>query len=136
MNNWKLAFALATAVMGLTVSVAVHAQQSSTGASKPEAKADSSQVHRIVLPKYPPEIPGGPNVETYSKNCLICHTGALCLNAAALPQDSMAKRGQENGRRLWGAHPGSRSGTDRGVPGCGEGSGSAGHTYPAEMSDE
>ncbi len=86
MNNWKLAFALAIAMMGLTVSVAVHAQQSSTRESKPGDKADSSQVHRIQLPKYPPEIPGGPNVETYSKNCLICHTGRYVLMQPRFPK--------------------------------------------------
>jgi sulfite dehydrogenase (cytochrome) subunit B len=86
MNNWKLAFALAIAMMGLTVSVAVHAQQSSTGASKPGAKADSSQVHRIELPQYPPEIAGGPNVDTYSNNCLICHTARYVLMQPRFPK--------------------------------------------------
>ena len=74
MNNWKTAFVFATAAVGLTVSVAVHSQQPSAGAAKPAAKAGSSQVHSIVLPKYPPEIQPGPNVEIYSKNCLLCHT--------------------------------------------------------------
>ena len=86
MQKWKLAFVLATGAMGLTVCVAGHAQQSSTGASKPAAKADSSQVHRIVLPKYPPEIAGGPNVETYSKNCLICHTARYVLMQPRFPK--------------------------------------------------
>jgi cytochrome c5 len=86
MNNWKLAFALAIAAMGVTVSVVVHAQQSSTSASKPVAKADSSQVHRIVLPKYPPEIAAGPNVDTYSKNCLICHTARYVLMQPRFPK--------------------------------------------------
>ena len=87
----EIAFALAIAAMGLTVSVAVHAQQSSTGASKPAAKADSSQVHSIVLPKYPPEIAGGPNVETYQQQLPDLPYGSLCFNAAALPQDRVAK---------------------------------------------
>jgi sulfite dehydrogenase (cytochrome) subunit B len=72
MSNWKIAFLLATAAMSVTVSVTLNSQ--STSASKPAAKAGSSQVHSIVLPQYPPEIPQGPNVETYSKGCLICHT--------------------------------------------------------------
>jgi hypothetical protein len=74
MSNWKIAFLLATAATGVTVSVTLHSQQPSTIASKTPAKAGSSQVHSIVLPQYPPEIAEGPNVETYSKNCLICHT--------------------------------------------------------------
>ncbi len=86
MNNWKLAFALAAAAMGMTVSVPVDAQQSSTSASKPGAKADSSQVHRIVLPKYPPKIAGGPNVDTYSNNCLICHTARYVLMQPRFPK--------------------------------------------------
>jgi hypothetical protein len=86
MNNWKLAFALAIAAMGVTVSVVIHAQQSSTSGSKPAAKADSSQVHRIVLPKYPPEIAVGPNVETYSNNCLICHTARYVLMQPRFPK--------------------------------------------------
>jgi cytochrome c5 len=86
MNNWKLAFALAIAAMGVTVSVVVHAQQSSTSASKPAAKANSSQVHRIELPKYPPQIAAGPNVEVYSKDCLICHTARYVLMQPRFPK--------------------------------------------------
>ncbi len=71
MRNWRIAFVLATGVM---VSVAAHAQQPATGASKPAAKAGSSQVHSIVLPQYPPEIPQGPNLQVYENNCLLCHT--------------------------------------------------------------
>ena len=74
MSNWKTVFAFATAAAGLTVSVAVHSQQPSASASKPAGNAGSSQVHSIVLPKYPPEIQPGPNVEIYSKDCLLCHT--------------------------------------------------------------
>ena len=71
MSNWKIAFVLATGVM---LSVAAHSQQPATSASKPAAKAGASQVHSIVLPQYPPDIPQGPNLETYSNNCLLCHT--------------------------------------------------------------
>jgi hypothetical protein len=58
----------------LTVSVAVYSQQPSTNASKPAVKAGVSQVHSIVLPQYPSEIAGGPNVDAYRKDCLLCHT--------------------------------------------------------------
>ena len=60
--------------MGMMVSVVVSSQQPSASASKPAAKAAASQVQRIVLPQYPPEIADGPNVETYRKDCLICHS--------------------------------------------------------------
>ncbi len=66
-------FAVAVAMIGLTVSAAMYAQQPPAKASNPAAKAASS-VHTIVLPQYPPEIAEGPNVAIYSKNCLICHT--------------------------------------------------------------
>lgn len=72
MTNRRLALVVTT-VMGLTISVAVYSQQPSAGASKTAAKA-ASPVHSIVLPQYPPEIPAGPNIETYEKDCLTCHT--------------------------------------------------------------
>ncbi len=70
----RIAFVVAVAAMGMMVSVVVSSQQPSASASKPAAKAAASQVQRIVLPQYPPEIAEGPNVETYRKNCLICHS--------------------------------------------------------------
>ena len=70
----RIAFVVAVAAMGMMVSVVVSSQQPSASASKPAAKAAASQVQRIVLPQYPPEIADGPNVETYRKDCLICHS--------------------------------------------------------------
>jgi sulfite dehydrogenase (cytochrome) subunit B len=78
MSNWRIGFVLANAA-GLMVTVALHSQQPAPGASKPATKAGSSPVHSIVLPRYPPEIPKGPNVETYSTNCLLCHTARYVL---------------------------------------------------------
>jgi len=73
MSNWGIVLVVAVAAMGLTVSVRVYSQQPTTSASKPAAKA-ASPVHSIVLPQYPPGIAEGPNVETYRKDCLTCHT--------------------------------------------------------------
>jgi sulfite dehydrogenase (cytochrome) subunit B len=73
MSNWRIAFVFAIGT-AMTVSVAVHSQQPSASASKPPAKAGSSQVQSIVLPRYSPEIQPGPNVEIYSRDCLLCHT--------------------------------------------------------------
>jgi cytochrome c5 len=70
MKKRKRAFVFAAAAAGLTVSVALHSQQSSGSA----AKSGSSQVHSIVLPQYSAEIAPGPNVQVYEKDCLICHT--------------------------------------------------------------
>ncbi len=68
MRKWKSAFVFAAAVAGLILSIAAQSQQP---ASKPATKAGASLVHSIVLPQYPPKIPQGPNVEIYSKNCLL-----------------------------------------------------------------
>ena len=73
-KNWKIAIMWAAVATGMTLSVASHSQQPSSIASKPAENAGSSQVHSIVLPKYPPGIQPGPNVEIYSKDCLLCHT--------------------------------------------------------------
>jgi len=70
-SRWVIVFAIAA--MALTISVASYSQHPPASASKPAAKA-ASQVHSIVLPQYPPEIAEGPNVETYRKDCLTCHT--------------------------------------------------------------
>jgi len=38
------------------------------------SKLNADQVERITLPKIPADIPAGPNVQVYEKNCLICHS--------------------------------------------------------------
>jgi sulfite dehydrogenase (cytochrome) subunit B len=86
MSKWKVAFASAAVTAVLTVSVVVHSQQAAASKSKPVAKADSSQVHSIVLPKYPPDIPQGPNVEIYSKDCLLCHTARYVAMQPRFPK--------------------------------------------------
>ena len=69
---WMIAFAVVATC--LTGSVAVYSQQPSANAPTPVAKANPSQVRSIVLPQYPPQIANGPNLDTYRKNCLLCHT--------------------------------------------------------------
>jgi cytochrome c5 len=86
MSKWKIGFAVAVVAAGLTVSVAMHSQQPAASKSKPVAKAASSQVHSIVLPKYPPDIPQGPNVEIYSKDCLLCHTARYVAMQPRFPK--------------------------------------------------
>lgn len=51
-------------------SLIAESQSPSSGASKP----DASQVQRITLPRVSTEIPPGPNVQVYQKDCLICHS--------------------------------------------------------------
>jgi cytochrome c5 len=78
MSYRKGVFMIATLAMGLTASVAVLSQTATT-APKPAAKNASGEVKKIVLPQYSPEIPKGPNVETYRKDCLTCHTARYVL---------------------------------------------------------
>ena len=74
MRKWGIIFSVAVAAMGPMASVAGYSQQPPSKVSKPAVKAASSPVQSIVLPKYPSEIAGGPNVEVYRKDCLTCHT--------------------------------------------------------------
>ena len=72
-NNRRIIFGIALAIV-LTVSIAVYSQQPSGSPSNPDAKDDVGQVQSIVLPQYPAEIAPGPNVNTYRRDCLLCHT--------------------------------------------------------------
>ncbi len=46
-------------------------QQSAKSSLKP---AGNDPVHTIVLPQFASEIPAGPHVDTYRKDCLVCHS--------------------------------------------------------------
>jgi hypothetical protein len=48
--------------------------QSTSPAAKNATGAGASQVQYITLPQIPTDIPPGPNVAVYQKNCLICHS--------------------------------------------------------------
>jgi hypothetical protein len=74
MDNWKKAFVFATTTTSLAAAVMVYSQQPSTPAGKPAANTASNPVNNITLPRYPPDVAQGPNVEVYSRNCLLCHT--------------------------------------------------------------
>lgn len=83
MHRGKIAFALAVAAFGASYAMVVHAQQSSNGAA---TKSSSGQVHSIVLPDEPVTIPPGPNVNTYTRNCLICHSERYVLMQPRFPK--------------------------------------------------
>ena len=70
MKRWQSCVGLAGYVIAVASFVA--AQSSQSGTAKRQAPA-SGQVERITLPNYSGEIPKGPNVEVYEKNCLLCH---------------------------------------------------------------
>lgn len=49
-------------------------------------QAGNDSVHTIVLPQYPPEIAAGPHVDTYRKDCLICHSSRYVAMQPRFPQ--------------------------------------------------
>ena len=51
----------------------VSAQQASGGGSK-TASAQKNSVREITVPEYPQELPPGPNLATFQKQCLLCHS--------------------------------------------------------------
>jgi cytochrome c5 len=67
--------ALLLAALGVTSLIGE--SQSSAGAAA--AKPGSSQVERITLPQVPTQVPPGPHVEVYEKNCLICHSARYVI---------------------------------------------------------
>jgi cytochrome c5 len=68
--------ARALVVAALLVSALIGESQShNTATSKP----GSGQVERINLPQVPTQIPPGPHVEVYEKNCLICHSARYVI---------------------------------------------------------
>jgi hypothetical protein len=54
------------------LSRAAQPQRSSASSSQP--KVDPNHIQSIVLPEYPPELPPGPHLDTYQKDCLTCHS--------------------------------------------------------------
>ena len=65
----------AVILLSAALSLAAQPQQScNSSPTTSKAKAATNSVASIVLPKYPPELPAGPYLDTYQKNCLICHS--------------------------------------------------------------
>ncbi|HVP54256.1 MAG TPA: cytochrome c [Candidatus Eisenbacteria bacterium] len=73
-------------VVGAVTGVFALAAQSQQ-ATKSNAGHDASNpVHAIVLPQYAPEISTGPNVDTYRKYCLVCHSAQYVAMQPRFPQ--------------------------------------------------
>jgi len=49
------------------------------GTSSASAEAIGGQVHSITLPDISTEIPKGPHVDTFDRNCLTCHSARYVL---------------------------------------------------------
>ena len=54
-------------------------QSPSGGTSTPSTSPDSGQVKRITLPQISIQVPPGPHVDVYEKNCLICHSARYVI---------------------------------------------------------
>lgn len=68
MRDRNVVRALVTMVL-VAGSLIAESQSPVSGASKADAG-----VQRITLPRVSTEIPPGPNVQVYQKDCLICHS--------------------------------------------------------------
>ena len=62
------------AALGIGLLVAASAQQAGNSTSAKATKAAKSPLVEISLPQYPPELPPGPNLETFQQHCLLCHS--------------------------------------------------------------
>jgi cytochrome c5 len=71
-NN--IARALVSAAL-LASTLIGESQSPNAAASKPE----SGQIERITLPQVSTQIPPGPHVQVYEKNCLICHSARYVI---------------------------------------------------------
>ena len=63
--------------------LAGQSQQSAKSSLKP---AGNDPVHTIVLPQFASEIPAGPHVDTYRKDCLVCHSARYVAMQPRFPQ--------------------------------------------------
>jgi sulfite dehydrogenase (cytochrome) subunit B len=70
MNHLARALVLAALVASTLIG-----QSQSPAASKPEP----GQVEHITLPQVQTQIPPGPHVQVYEKNCLLCHSARYVL---------------------------------------------------------
>ena len=68
MKRWPSCVGMTTLAIALTSALAQAPQ-----AAKRDATA-GGQVEHITLPNYSGEVPKGPNVQEYEKDCLICHS--------------------------------------------------------------
>ena len=70
-NRNRCLVAVLLLTLGSVLSLVGEPQQSPKTSSNQTA-ADA--VHTIVLPQYPLELLAGPHLDTYRKDCLVCHS--------------------------------------------------------------
>jgi|SRR5208283_1776918 len=61
------------ALVGIAFGICLLGQAQQSSKTSPQ-QASNDSVHTIVLPQYSPEVLAGPHLDTYRKNCLICHS--------------------------------------------------------------
>jgi hypothetical protein len=82
-TNILCALSLASLLAALSLS---GQSQSSSAPTKNAAGTGANQVQHINLPQVPGDIPPGPNVEVYQKNCLICHSSRYVAMQPRFPK--------------------------------------------------
>lgn len=87
MRNWQLVLVLTT--FALAVSLAAKPQASAN--SQSAAKNAPTQVERIALPDYSGQVPQGPNLQVYEKDCLICHSARYVTMQPGFPRSTWEK---------------------------------------------
>jgi len=80
--RWRESCTCAVVAVSM-LSLAGHGQQSGQPKTKQEA---SAPVQSIVLPQYAPNVPAGPHVDTYRKDCLVCHSARYVAMQPRFPQ--------------------------------------------------
>lgn len=85
MSKLQSASALFAFISVTTLLFASQSGQAQSGTTN-SGKTDSGAVHTITLPDIPPDIPPGPHVDAFERNCLTCHTARYVLIQPPFPK--------------------------------------------------
>jgi len=64
----------AVALLAISIMSGANAQQPGNAAAAGHAKSTANSLQEITLPQYPPQMPPGPNLESFESHCLLCHS--------------------------------------------------------------
>jgi len=87
MRHWQTVCALIPLAIAAT---GLAGQSRAPDGSRPAAVA-SGKVERITLPNYSGEVPKGPNVQVYEKDCLLCHSARYVTTQPAFSRSTWEK---------------------------------------------
>lgn len=65
---------VALALLAISMMSDANAQQPVGPTQVSRAKSAANSLQEITLPQYPPQMPPGPNLETFESHCLLCHS--------------------------------------------------------------